>query len=179
MQLLSLFLAFSALTLLVGRQEGHPACNKLSGGVLAWLSVWSKVQTCICPSWCHCHSLSLALVKSRLFFFFLVPAHPSSRGQMAIKRVFVIVSISQSPTETSCADSALVSWLVSRSQSVRWDAYISSGLWDVPISAVDIVISCWEIFLHRHKSDKQTTGAWSKRCTFWPLTIRHFYFWLL
>ena len=42
--------AFSALTLLVGRQEGHPACKKLSGGVLAWLSVWSKVQTCIWPS---------------------------------------------------------------------------------------------------------------------------------
>jgi len=34
-------IAFSALTLLVGRQEGHPACKKLSGGVLAWLSVWS------------------------------------------------------------------------------------------------------------------------------------------
>jgi len=58
--------AFSALTLLVGRQEGHPVCKKLSGGVLAWLSVWSKVQTCIWPSWCQCHSLSLASVKSRL-----------------------------------------------------------------------------------------------------------------
>jgi len=35
-------LAFSALTLLVGRQKGHPVCKKkLSGGVLAWLSVWS------------------------------------------------------------------------------------------------------------------------------------------
>ena len=42
--------AFSALTLLVGRQEGHPACKKQSGGVLAWLSVWSEVQTCIWPS---------------------------------------------------------------------------------------------------------------------------------
>ena len=41
---------FSALTLLVGRQEGHPACKKLSGGLLAWLSVWSEVQTCIWPS---------------------------------------------------------------------------------------------------------------------------------
>jgi len=41
---------FSALTLLVGWQEGHPACRKLSGGVLAWLSVWSEVQTCIWPS---------------------------------------------------------------------------------------------------------------------------------
>jgi len=33
--------AFSALTLLAGRQEGHPACKKLSAGVLAWLLVWS------------------------------------------------------------------------------------------------------------------------------------------
>jgi len=32
-------LAFSALTLLVGRQEGRPTCKKLSGGVLAWLYV--------------------------------------------------------------------------------------------------------------------------------------------
>ena len=42
--------AFSALTLLVGRQEGHPACKKQTGGVLALLSVWSEVQTCIWPS---------------------------------------------------------------------------------------------------------------------------------
>ena len=26
------YYAFSALTLLVGQQEGHPACKKLSGG---------------------------------------------------------------------------------------------------------------------------------------------------
>jgi len=31
------------LTLLVGHQEEHPACKKLSDGVLAWLSVWSLV----------------------------------------------------------------------------------------------------------------------------------------
>ena len=31
--------SFSAFTLLVGRQEVHPACKKLSGMVLAWLSV--------------------------------------------------------------------------------------------------------------------------------------------
>jgi len=30
-------IAFSALMLLVGRQEGHPACKKLSGGMLALL----------------------------------------------------------------------------------------------------------------------------------------------
>jgi len=42
--------AFGALTLLVGRQERHPACKKLSDVVLTWLSVWSEVQTCIWPS---------------------------------------------------------------------------------------------------------------------------------
>jgi len=47
---LSTVTAVSALTLLVGQQEGHPACKKLSGGMLAWLSVWSQVQTCIWPS---------------------------------------------------------------------------------------------------------------------------------
>jgi len=59
--------AFSAL-MLAGRQEGHLACKKLSGEVLAWLSI------------CHCHSLSLASVKSRLV---LVPAHPGNPGQSA------------------------------------------------------------------------------------------------
>jgi len=33
--------------MLVGRQEGYPACKKLSGGGLAWLSVWSEMQICI------------------------------------------------------------------------------------------------------------------------------------
>ena len=41
--------AFDALMLLVGQQEGHLAYKKLSVGVLAWLPVWSEVQTCIWP----------------------------------------------------------------------------------------------------------------------------------
>jgi len=46
-----LFFAFSALTLLVGRQEEHPTHKKLIGGVLAWLPVWSVVQmVCIWSS---------------------------------------------------------------------------------------------------------------------------------
>jgi len=42
--------AFSALTLLVGWQEGYLACKKLSGAVPAQLSVWVVMQICICPS---------------------------------------------------------------------------------------------------------------------------------
>jgi len=36
--------AFSALMLLVGWQEGHLTCKKLSGGVLVWLSVWVRYR---------------------------------------------------------------------------------------------------------------------------------------
>ena len=39
---------YIALTLLVGRQEGHLACKKLSGGVLAWLSVWTMYSDTVC-----------------------------------------------------------------------------------------------------------------------------------
>ena len=54
----------------LGGRKGIRSVKELSGGVLAWLSVWSEVQTCIWPSGCHCHSLSLASVKSRLVFPF-------------------------------------------------------------------------------------------------------------
>jgi len=74
-------LAFSALTLLVGWQEGHPACKKLSGGVLAWLSVWSEVQTCIWPSWCHLPLTVSCFSKIQIGFTFLVPAHLGSPGK--------------------------------------------------------------------------------------------------
>jgi len=36
--------AFSAMKLMVWCQEEHPASKKLSDEVLAWLSVWSKMQ---------------------------------------------------------------------------------------------------------------------------------------
>ena len=44
---------------------------KKSGGVLAWLSVWSKVQTCSS--------------KIQIGFTFLVPAHPGCPGKEAVK----------------------------------------------------------------------------------------------
>ena len=50
----------------LGGRKGIRPVKKLSSEVLVWLSVWSEVQTCILPSRCHCHSLSLASVKSRL-----------------------------------------------------------------------------------------------------------------
>jgi len=49
-ELAVMYTAFSALTLLVGWQEWHPACKKMSGSILVWLSVWGKEQICIWPS---------------------------------------------------------------------------------------------------------------------------------
>jgi len=55
------YLAFSALTPLVGQQEGHPACKNWV--VMYWcvvlLSAWSEVQMiCIWSSWCHSHPVT-------------------------------------------------------------------------------------------------------------------------
>jgi len=41
-----------ALTLLVGCQEEHPACKKLSDEVLVWLSVWTEVEMLLLPLRC-------------------------------------------------------------------------------------------------------------------------------
>jgi len=76
--------------LLVGRQEGHLACKKLSGRVLAWLFVWSEVhmaQLMPLPLTVSCFS------NIQIGFTFLVPAHPGSPGQRAIKRVCVCLCV--------------------------------------------------------------------------------------
>jgi len=74
-------MAFSALMLLVGRQEGHPACKKLSGGVLAWLSVWSEVcRLAYGPA----DATASCFSKIQIGFTFLVPAHPGSPGKRAV-----------------------------------------------------------------------------------------------
>ena len=77
--------------LLVGRQEGHPACKKLSGGVLAWLSVWSKVQTCIMAQLMPLPLTVSCFSKIQIGFTFLVPAHLGSPGKRAIKRVLLLL----------------------------------------------------------------------------------------
>ena len=85
------FSAFSALTLLVGWQEGHPACKNLSDEVLAWLSVLSKVQmTCLWSCWCHCHPI-ISASENPEWFILLVPAYPGSPGKKVIKRSCVCV----------------------------------------------------------------------------------------
>jgi len=83
--------AFSALTLLVGRQEGHPACKKTE---------WWRVGVVIClEQGAHLHMAKLMPVpltgscfsKIQIGFTFLVPADPGSPGKRAVKRTCVCV----------------------------------------------------------------------------------------
>ena len=80
-------LAFRALTLLVGRQEGHPACKKTEwwgAGAVICLEQGADLhmaQLMPLPLTISCFS------KIQIGFTFLVPAHPGSPGERAVKRV--------------------------------------------------------------------------------------------
>jgi len=79
----------SALTLLVGRQEGHPACKKTErwgAGMVVCLMRGADLhiaQRIPLPLTVSCSS------KIQIGFTFLVPAHPGSPGQRAVKCVCV------------------------------------------------------------------------------------------
>ena len=77
------FFAFSALTLLVGRQEGHPACKKTEwwGAGLEWGADLHMAQLMPLPLSLSCFS------KIQISFTFLVLANPGSPGERAVKRV--------------------------------------------------------------------------------------------
>jgi len=89
--------------LLVGRQEGHPACEKLSGEILAGLSVWSEVQMiCIWSSWCHCHSIISCSRSNTEWFTFLAPAYPGCSGKRPLNRC--------SSSSSSVVDMCVADW---------------------------------------------------------------------
>jgi len=58
------FSALALLNWLSGRKGIRPVKTEWWG--TGMVPAWSEVQTCIWPTWCHCHSLSLASVKSSL-----------------------------------------------------------------------------------------------------------------
>jgi len=81
--------AFSALTLLVGWQEGHPACKNLSGGVLAWLSHLERDADLHMAQLMALPLTVSFFSKIQIGFTFLVLAHLGSPGNRAVKRVCV------------------------------------------------------------------------------------------
>jgi len=75
------------LTLLVGQQEGHPACKKTEwwgAGVVVCLERGADLHAAqlmpLPPTVSH-------FSKIQTGFTFLVPAHPGSPGQRAVKRM--------------------------------------------------------------------------------------------
>jgi len=81
---------FSALTLiwLVGYQEEHAACKKLSDGVLAWLSVYSEVQMIwIWSCWCHCHPTK----QNSDWFYHSDAVYPGCPGKEAVKQLSALL----------------------------------------------------------------------------------------
>ena len=88
--------AFSALMLLVGWQEGHPACKKpewWGTGMVICLERGADlhiVQLMPLPLTVFCFS------KIQIGFTFLVPAHPRSPGKRAVKWVCACVCVSLS-----------------------------------------------------------------------------------
>ena len=63
-------------------------------GVMAWLSVWDKVQMiCIWPNWCHCHPVVSCCIKIQIGLTFLVLAYTGHPRKEAIKRVSVFAVV--------------------------------------------------------------------------------------
>ena len=89
-------IAFSTLTLLVGRQEEHPTCKKIEwwgAGVVICLE--RGANDFIWSSWCHCHPIISCFTKIQIDVIFLVPAYPGCPGKEAVKQVHVIYTVSQ------------------------------------------------------------------------------------
>jgi len=81
--------AFSALTLLVGRQEGHPACKKQRWGTGVVICLERGADLHMAQRMPMLLTVS-CFSKIQLGFTFLVPAHPGSPGQRAVKRVVCV-----------------------------------------------------------------------------------------
>jgi len=77
--------AFSALILLFGRQEGHQACKKWGDGGGGHCSEWMEWRP---PGWLVCLPLLIfpCTIKSRSSL--LAPAHEGGPGKRAVKRLW-------------------------------------------------------------------------------------------
>jgi len=124
------YLPSRALTLLVGRQEGHPACKKLewwgAGMVVclerdADLHMAQLMPLPLTVSW---------FSKIQIGFTFLVPAHPGSPGRRAVKWVCVV-----------CV--CVISWLQTVFQFTYFKSYIQS--YRQPVACTPIFKFFWPV----------------------------------
>jgi len=86
-----LWIVFSALTLLVGRQEGHSACKKMGGG---WWSLALVSLDGVAPSWILCVSASVNLpLHHRVQKFSSGTGSPGWSQKKGRKMVVVVVVV--------------------------------------------------------------------------------------
>jgi len=110
------------MALLVGRQEGHPACKKTEqwgAGVVNCLDRGADLhmaQLMPLPLTVSCFS------KIQIGFTVLVPSHPGSPGQRAVKRVCVCVmavNVNEKRKQTAILETVVNQCPVLCSQHIR------------------------------------------------------------
>ena len=150
--------AFSALTLLVGRQEGHPACKKRDwwgAGVVICLERGADlhmVQLMPLPLNVSCFS------KIQIGFIFLVPAYPGSPGQRAVKTgVYVCACIAtqwllagSSLSLLTCLAACLVVCVISYAVFVRAVTYPihTTFIYQIKIDILQAILCKYALLLH-------------------------------
>ena len=123
----------------LGSRKGIRPVKKLSGGVLAWLSVWREVQMiCIWSSWCHCHpviSCSSKIQNGLPFWCRLTQVVLEKRPLNGCSVVVVTVCLMDRKYIAFSALSLLVGHLKEhvafKNWVIRcWSGYLSGARWE-------------------------------------------------
>ena len=155
-------ISFSALTLLVGQQEGHPACKKLEWWCTGMVICLERdadlhmAQLMPLPLTVSCFS------KIQTVFTFLVPAYLGSPGKRALNGcvcvcVFVTMCNVQAGYMTSpTATTTRSTWWVSASLSVAWCSIPSRAS-----NAGDSVTAAGRLSLVRRRPIRRSRWLWT------------------
>ena len=147
---------FSALTLLVVWQEGHPACRKLSGGALVWFCLEQcadlhMAQLMPLPLTVSCFS------KIQIGFTFLVPAHLGSPRQRAVKLVCVCVCVCPCMRACVCVSSYICFQLI------------------VSLSFINSILCFDSVYCCSSSSHRKPVDLYSALCMIWWWDMVHPY----
>ena len=168
-----MYIAFSALTLLVGWQEEHPACKNMEwwgAGVVICLERGANdlymVQLMPLPP------RHLLFQQNPEWLIFLVPAYPGSPGKKAIKRLCVC-SVCKKTDHIACVLSVCVIYAICCPLcSVHWlcaevcpskDQSSSSshlaGMWSAAAAAILQVCHTVKFYQPRHRNETRAPIA--------------------
>ena len=140
--------AFSALTLLVGRQEGHPACKKTErwgAGVVICLERGADLHTAQLmplPLTVSCSS------KIQIGFTFLVPAHLGSPGKGPLNGVCVCVPCGQEIDRQLRAPAPRTSCTAGARQQLRRSTALNSTCGQCRVNSRGTRLDT-DLFIHR------------------------------